>query len=232
MAQVSEYKAESPPDGRQDYRHLQRLRSDQGAHGADQPRRVNANVKRAEGHRQQRKVEFEAEEFELLVRAYRRSGQGDREQRAEQINPEERRRLTVSLREQKRDDLVPQNEHQRADRDDHQRQFAHGVQPDRNNGAPLARRRKFRHFRDQRAAERSGQQPEQRQLKQSGRIDREPGGREEARDHEAVLIALRGLRKAAESERQRVADLRLEQRRVEGVANPLETLAEAPPDVD
>src|SRR5262252_1287922 len=205
MAQVVGYKTESSPDSRHGYRRLQRLHPDQGGHGADQPRRVNASVKRHERHRQQRQVEFEAEEFELIVRAYRRSGQSHREQRAEQIDPEERRRLAVSVGKQQRDDLVSQDEHQRAGRDDHQRQFTRRVQPDRNNGALIASRREPRYFRDQRVPERKGQQPEQRQLKQSDRIDRKSSGREVARDYEIVEVALSGLREAAEPVWQRIA---------------------------
>src|SRR5262249_19491921 len=96
MAQVAGDETESSPDSRHGYRPLECLHPDQGAHGADQARCVNAGVKRYERHRQQRQVEFEAEEFELLVRAYRRSGQRHREQRAEQIDPEDRRGLAVS----------------------------------------------------------------------------------------------------------------------------------------
>src|SRR5262245_36246614 len=162
------------------------------------------------------------------MRAYQRHGQRHREQRGEQKDPKERRRLAVSVGKQQRDDLVSQDEHQREGRDDYQRQFTHGVQPDRNNGAPIASRRQLRYFRDQRAAERSGQHPKQRQLKQSDRVDRESGGREIARDHEIMQVGLRGLRNAAYPVRQRIADLSLEQRPVEGAFKRSET----PPDID
>src|SRR6266508_2094390 len=49
-----------------------------------------------------------------------------------------------------------------------------------------------------------------------------------ARDHEIVHVGLRGLSNAADSVWQRIADLRLEQRPVEGAIK----RAETPPDID